>query len=429
VGANFYPEEMSREEFLAWLKAHPEDEAAFTANFTAIRRQGNRLTALPYAQVYAEWLRPAAALLRQAADLCANHSLKNYLRSRADAFLSNDYFQSDLDWLDLCGQHLEVAIGPYEVYEDNLFGYKAAFESFVTLVNTAESEKMATVSRYLDDLERNLPIPDADKNFSRGKSSPLLVVDEIFSAGDSKAGIQTTAFNLPNDERVREARGSKKVMLKNIALAKFETCWLPIAQAVLFPDDVPAVSFAAYFNHVLLHEVSHGLGPGRIRQEGRDTTVNRELRETYSLIEESKADVLGVWNLQFLIDRGVFPRVLAKQIYVSYLAGIFRSLRFGLHEAHGGGCAIQLNYLLERGDIFFDSQEVRFGVRLDSIREGIRTLARELLLLEVHGDYAGAQKLIHRYCQVSEAMKRALAKVEHVPVDIRPIYAIENEMP
>lgn len=428
LGAGFYPEDLTKEEWEAFLKAHPEQEEAFTSSFTVITRTPQGLTAVPYSHFYKGELEPAAALLKEAASLTENASLKKYLNSRAEAFLSNDYYQSDMDWMDLKDHRIEVVIGPYEVYEDNLFSYKASYESFVTLVDPAESEKMAAVTKYLDAMEKNLPMEEKYKNFSRGKSSPILVVQEVFTAGDTKAGVQTTAFNLPNDERVRQAKGSKKVMLKNIAKAKYDTCWVPIVKEVLAEKDLPLVSFDAYFNHVLLHEVSHGLGPGILKIGNKTSTVSKELKETYPTIEEAKADILGAWNTLFLIDKGLFPKTMEKQLAASFLGGIFRSVRFGLGEAHGGANAIILNYLQEKGAFLWDEKAGRFGVDYARFRPALKELAKTLLTIEATGDYPGAKGLINKYNYASEALKTALDKVKNVPVDIRPLYSIEKEI-
>jgi hypothetical protein len=423
LGANYYPEDMTREEFETHLHQNPGDEETFTSNFTVIRRDDEGgLIAVPYSQYYKENLEPAALLLKKAAGLIQNRTLKKYLNSRADAFHSNDYYQSDIDWVELNDHALEIVIGPYEVYEDELFGYKAAFEAFITIVDQDESQKLQVIESYLDEMEQHLPIDDAHKNFNRGKSSPIAVVNEVFSAGDTKAGIQTTAFNLPNDERVREAKGSKKVMLKNVAQAKFENCWIPIAREVLTQTAQECISFDAYFNHVLMHEVSHGLGPGTIQKNGVTTQVGKELKELYAVIEETKADILGVWNVQFMVDKGVFPVELAKNIYVTFLGGIFRSVRFGIGEAHGGANAIQMNYMLEKGGFVYDDQNCRFDVNPRNIQDAIKQLAREVLEIEALGDYKRAETFIKTYCYLSEPLKKAIDKVTHVPIDIRPEY-------
>jgi hypothetical protein len=428
AGANFYPTDITKEEFENWINEHPEDEEAFTSNFTLIRKDGDELIAVPYSEAYREYLEPGSRLLKEAASLAENPSLKKYLNSRADAFLSNDYFQSDIDWMDLTNNTIEVVIGPYEVYEDKLEGYKASFEAFVTLVDPEESEKLSKVKGYLQEMELNLPIPDQYKNLNRGSASPIVVVQEVFTAGDTKAGVQTTAFNLPNDERVREAKGTKKVLLKNVAQAKYENCWIPIVNTVLAEKDLERISFDAYFNHVLMHEVSHGLGPGIIMKNGKKTNVNKELKETYSKIEEAKADILGIYNLQFLVGKGLFSEELGDQIYSTYLGGIFRSIRFGISEAHGGANAIALNYLMEKGGFEYDESNQKFNVNDLKIKKAVFDLANDLLMIEALGDYEGARNLIEKYCQISPEMQIALDKLKDVPVDIKPVYSVENEL-
>ena len=274
-------------------------------------------------------------------------------------------------------------------------------------------------------MEKHLPIPEAHKNYNRGASSPIKVVDLVFSAGDTKAGIQTTAFNLPNDERVREAKGSKKVMLKNVMHAKFDKCWIPIVQTVLAPSALEKVSFDGYFYHVLLHEVSHGLGPGIIRKNGETTSVNKELKELYSVIEECKADVLGVYNTQFLIDQGVLPESLENSLYASNLGGMFRSIRFGIEEAHGGGVAIQLNYYLDSG-AFTVNEDGLFDVNESKMKETAEKLAHDLLMIEAEGDYEAAKAFVDKNRVIKPEVQAALNKLKDVPIDIRPIYPIEN---
>jgi hypothetical protein len=425
-GANFYPMDMTRENFSAWLEAHPEDREAFESNFTMIRRDNDRLVAIPYSSYFEEQLIKAAGYLKEAARITKDPSLKAFLLSRAEAFFSNDYYQSDMDWMDLSGD-IELVIGPYEVYEDKLFGYKAAFQSFVCVVDPEESDKLKRIGKHLNEMEAYLPIPEAYKNFERGTSSPIKVVHEVYSAGDTKAGIQTSAFNLPNDERVREAKGSKKVLLKNVMNAKFEKCWIPIVTTVLTDEALRKVSFEGYFNHVLMHELSHGLGPGKIRKDGRETLVSKELKEVYSTIEECKADVLGLYLTPFLIDRGVLPKALEETLYGSYLGGMFRSIRFGIESAHGGGVAIQMNYHLDRGGFGVDKQGL-FYVDENKIKEATPDLAKKLLTLQAEGDYKGAKAFIAKYRVIRPELQAALDKLENVPVDILPIYPIEEEI-
>lgn len=424
-GASFYPVDMTKDEFEAHLKAHPADTKAFQSNFTIIVRKNGKLAAVPYSEAYKDKLQKAAALLKKAAKKVHNESLAKFLNSRADAFVSNDYFQSDMDWMDVKDSPLEVTIGPYEVYEDRLYNFKASFEAFVTLKDKVSSEKLEKVGQYLVDMEKNLPIPDEHKNFNRGSSSPIVVVDLIYSAGDTRAGVQTLAFNLPNDERVREKKGSKKVLLKNVSHAKFDSILTPIAKKILDEGQLDKLSFDAYFNHTLMHEVSHGLGPGFIQKDGKRVTVNLMLKELYSTIEEAKADVLGMYNTLYLVKKGVLPKELSQTALVSFLAGIFRSVRFGVAEAHGRANLIAFNYLLEGGAYKYDEAKKRFSVDLQKAPEVIKALAHDLLMVEALGDYQGAKKLIEKYGKVGPEMQGRLDELGDVPVDIVPEFEVE----
>ncbi len=426
LGANFYPEDMTKEEFEKWIKDNPNDEKAFTSEFTVIRRQDGKLTAIPYSEYWKDKLTEASKLLKEAAEYADNQSLKKYLNSRADAFLSNDYFQSDMDWMDLKDHKIEIVIGPYEVYEDGMFNFKAAFESFLTIEDPAESAKLDVFKKYLRDMEIHLPIPDEHKNFNRGSESPLAVVNEVFTGGDTKSGVQTLAFNLPNDERVRQAKGSKKVLLKNVQEAKYKQILIPIAELVLDPEQMKYVTFESFFTHTLMHEMSHGIGPGFIKVDGRDTEVKKELKETYSTLEECKADILGMYNNIFMIDKGVFPKTFENETWVTFLAGTFRSVRFGINEAHGGGNAIIYNYLLEKGAYEYNAETQKVKVNFEKIGPALKELANIVLMIQAKGDYQGAKDLIAKYVVNSPSMETLRKKLEHLPVDIKPVYEIEK---
>jgi hypothetical protein len=418
-GAGYYPPDLTREEFEAWLAAHPDDRAAFTSPTTVIRRAAaGGLVAVPYSQAYREHLEPAAALLRRAAEATSNESLARFLSLRADAFLSDDYYESDLAWMDLDAP-VEVTIGPYETYEDGLFGYKAAFESFVTVALPAESAALARYEAALPWLERNLPIPDEHKNLDRGAESPIRVVDEVLTAGDARAGVATLAFNLPNDERVREAKGSKKVLLRNVMRAKYDQILVPIAGELLVPADLDHLAFDAYFDFILHHELAHGLGPGRITVDGRDTEVRLELRDLYSTLEEAKADVLGVYDILALVERGEMDAGLRDTLPATYLAGLFRSARFGLHEAHGRGVVAQLNYLVDRGALAVDDAG-RYRVVAERFPAAIEELTGDILMLQATGDYAGTEAFLDRWGVATPALEAAIARLRAIPVDVRP---------
>lgn len=427
-GAGFYPTEMTKDDFEHWIQQHPSDGTAFRGLFTVIRRtEDGRLHAVPYSSEYGEFLVPAAQRLREAAALTKNASLRDYLSKRASAFLSDDYYPSDLAWMDL-DSDIEVVIGPYEVYEDELFNYKASFESFVTAVDRPESQKLSVYVSHLPDMERNLPIDDRYKNPNRGAESPIRVVQEIFTAGDARRGVQTSAFNLPNDERVREAKGSKKVLLKNVMEAKFRQSGLPVAQRVLDPSQLSKVGFDPYFNHTLFHELSHGLGPGIITGPDGKKQENRiYLKELYSTIEECKADVLGVWNLLYAIDHGLIKDFDASNVYATYTGLMFRGLRFGVGEAHGRGTAVQWNWLREKGAIA-PAAGGRFAVASpEKMQEGVRSLANELLMIEATGDYDRAKRLLDTYGTSTREMQAVDSTLADIPVDITPVFPAAGE--
>ncbi len=423
VGAGFYPEDMKKEEFDAWIAAHPADRGAFTSSFTVIRRTpGGKLAAVGYAKEYADLLGRAATELRKAAASTSSPTLAKFLALRADALLSDDYYASDLAWMDIEGA-IEVVIGPYETYEDSLFGYKASFESFVCVESPADSAKLARYKEQIPFLEKNLPIGDEHKNLKRGSASPIRVADVVYTAGDARSGVQTIAFNLPNDERVREAKGSKKVLLKNVMQAKYEAILTPIAALALPAPDAVRVDFESYFHFILFHEMSHGLGPGRLVLAGRETEVRLELKELYSAIEEAKADALGVYNLYALAEAKAVPAKVIEPLPWTYTAGLFRTTRFGVAEAHGLGVVIQTNYLLSKGAIEVTPQGL-FRPVPEKFRAAISDLARELLMVEALGDYAGAQRLVKTYGTPPTAMLKILAGLERIPVDVDPYYPL-----
>jgi len=425
-GANFYPEDMTKEEFNNFIKNNPDKEAEFTSEFTVIRRENGKLIAIPYTEYYKTELAEITKLMREAAEYADNKSLKNYLLRRAKAFENNDYYESDMAWMDLKDHTIEVIIGPYEVYEDGLFNYKASYEMFLTLVDPESTEKLKTFANYLTEMEENLPIPQGHKNFDRGSDSPIVVVQEVFSAGDTKAGVQTLAFNLPNDERVRKAKGSKKVMLKNLHEAKFEQLLKPISEIVLDKSQLKYVTFDAFFNHTLMHEMSHGLGPGFIKVNGKETEVKKELKDTYSTIEECKADILGLYNNRFMIEKGVYPKEFENEMWVTFLGGVFRSIRFGINEAHGGGNAIIYNYLLEKGAYEFNPETQKIKVNFEKAYPVLKELANKILMIQATGDYKAAKELIAKYAVPSESIKILVDKLSVLPVDITPEFQIEK---
>jgi hypothetical protein len=425
-GAGFYPPDMTKEEFERYVAAHPEKKDELQGLFTVVRRQGNELVGIPYSRYYREHLEKAAERLREAAAMTSNASLRDYLTKLSAAFFTDNYRESDIAWMDLRGP-IEVVIGPYEVYEDEMFNYKASFESFVTVVDGPESQKLAAYSAALPAMERNLPEPDEYKNLNRGTDSPIRVVQEIFTAGDARRGVQTAAFNLPNDEVVREQKGSKKVLLKNVMQAKYDQAGLPIARRVVEPSLVGLISFQPFFDHVLFHELSHGLGPGLITQpNGERVDVRILLKELYSAIEECKADVLGEWNMFYARENGLLTGYGEREQLATYAAMMFRSMRFGVDQAHGRGNAVQWNWMREKG-AFVPAAGGRFNVDFAKTKDAIRSLATELLTIEATGDYNRAKALLDRYGVTNAEIDGVNARLEDIPVDITPIFLAAGE--
>ncbi len=427
-GANFYPPDSTREEVDAWMKGLPEAKrAAATGFFTAIRRAPDgKLMAVPYSVEYQGELAEMARLLRAAAQLTQQPTLKSFLEKRADAFLSNDYYASDVAWMELDAT-IEPTIGPYEVYEDEWFNFKAAFESFVTLTDGAETGKLTRFSAQLQDLEDHLPIDPKYRRAKLGGFSPIRVVNVVFAAGDGNHGVQTAAFNLPNDEKVVAEKGSKRVLLKNFQEAKFAKVLQPIAGVALAPADRALVSFEPFFTHILMHELMHGLGPQTIRVGGRETTVRQELKELNGPLEEAKADISGLWALQYLMDKGVIDKKQERSMYVTFLASTFRTLRFGLNASHAKGMALQVNYLLDRGAIRVDN-EGRFSLDLPKTRKAVSDLTRDIMTLQATGNYDGVKALLERMAVIRPQVQRVIDQLTDVPVDIAPRFVTAQEL-
>ncbi len=418
--ANFYPEGATKADVEQWINSlSGAEKTKATGFFTTIRRgPDGRFIAVPYSTEYQGELAIAAQHLRAAAAATAQPTLKAFLESRAAAFASNDYYDSDVKWMELDAT-IEPTIGPYEVYEDEWFNYKAAFEAFITVKDRAESDKLQKFAGSLQEIENNLPIDPGYRNPKLGALAPIAVVNTVFSSGDGNRGVQTAAFNLPNDERVIREKGSKRIMLKNNQQAKFDKVLLPISKVALAPADQGNVAFEAFFTHILMHELMHGLGPHDINVGGRTTTVRQELKDTYSTIEEAKADISGLFALQFLVDKGQLDKSFEKTMYTTFLASAFRSLRFGVNEAHGRGQAIQLNYLLDKG-AFTVNGDGTFSVDAGKIRDAVNALTREIMTLQAEGSYAKARQMMDSLGVLRPQAKAVLDKLTSVPVDIEP---------
>ena len=426
--ANFYPAGGSKSDIEAWMKSLSAAERDRAIGFFTTIRRGpdGKLMSVPYSQEYQGELAQAASLLREAASLTTQPSLKSFLEKRAEAFITNDYYASDVAWMELDAS-VEPTIGPYETYEDEWFGYKAAFEAFITLRDDVETNKLTRFAGELQDIENNLPIDPKFRNPTLGAMAPIRVVNTIFSSGDANRGVQTAAYNLPNDERVIKEKGSKRVMLKNNQEAKFKMVLVPISKVALPAPEQGQVSFDAFFTHILMHELMHGLGPHNITVAGRATTVRQEFKETYSAMEEAKADISGLFALQFLVDRGKLDKQYEQTMYTTFLASCFRSIRFGVNEAHGRGIAIQLNYFLDKGGVRVNGDGT-FSVDPAKIKQNVSDLTRDIMTMQATGDYSAAQAMIKTLGVVRPDVQKVLDRLKDVPVDIEPRFTTADKL-
>lgn len=427
-GANFYPAGATKQALESWMNALPAKDKEEAQWFFTVIRTGpdGKFRTVKYSEEYKNELEQLARLLREAASHTDNASLKKFLTLRADAFLSNDYLASDFAWMDL-DSPVDVTIGPYETYNDELFGYKAAFEAYVNVRDPKETAKLSFFGKHLQELEDNLPVDPKYRNPKVGAIAPMVVVNQVYGAGDGNMGVQTAAYNLPNDERVISQRGSKRVMLKNVQEAKFASTLKPITKLVLRPADQKDLDFDSFFTHILAHEIMHGLGPHKTVVNGKESTPRQDLKDAYSTIEEAKADITGLWALSYMMDKGQLKDTLGqgeaaeRKLYNTFLASAFRTLHFGLTDSHARGMAIQLNYLLDKGG-FVSHGDGTFSVDFKKIKQAVVDLNREFLTIEATGDYARAKAMMDKYIVIRPDVRKALDKMKAVPNDIRPAF-------
>ncbi|CAN8270684.1 unnamed protein product [Cochlearia groenlandica] len=437
-GANFYPPDMDKTEFTLWLNGltTEEQKQAATGFFSVIRRRSEAnqdasslsdLYSIPYSEVYRSSLTKASELLHKAGDLVDTPSLKKLLHSKAEAFLSNEYYDSDIAWMDLDSK-LDITIGPYETYEDEIFGYKATFETFIGIRDDKATADLKLFGDNLKLLEDNLPLDKVYKS-TDVSAAPIRVIQLIYNSGDVR-GPQTVAYNLPNDEKIVKDRGTSMVMLKNVQEAKFEHILKPIAEVIISKEQRGFVDFESFFTHTICHECCHGIGPHTITlPDGQTSTVRKELQEVHSAMEEAKADIVGLWALKFLITKGLLNKSMVESMYVSFLAGCFRSIRFGLTEAHGKGQALQFNWLYEK-EAFVFHKDSTFSVDFSKIESAVESLSHEILTIQGRGDKTAATSLLNKYCTVTGPLKTALEKLESVkvPVDISPTFPLAEAL-
>ncbi len=424
-GHGLYPHGLTREQIEQFVKEHPEKKADIYSSTTIVRWQGNQLEGLPYRIAYRSLLEPAAKDLRQAAELSSDREFANFLRLRADALLTDDYYPSDLAWVDLKDPKFDLIYAPYETYLDDLLGVKGSFGAAVLIRNEEQSRKLAMFQKYVPEIQDALPLPPEDRPSKKGQPTPMEVMDAPFRAGDLLHGYQAVADNLPNDPRIHEAKGTKKIFFKNFMDARVNYVILPLAKVMMRPDQATHVSGEAYLLATIMHEIAHGLGPAFARKAGQKVPIREALGPVYSGMEEAKADVTGIFGLKWLVDHGALPKSRLEEYYASYVGGIFRTIRFGVGEAHGRAQMMEFNYLSERGAIKREASG-RYFIDYALIPGAIADLARELLETEAAGDRQRAENWFAKYDKLPEDLKASLNLATQVPVDIDPIFSFRE---
>jgi len=427
-GRALYPPGITKTEIDAYVAAHPEKKAEIYNPFTVVQKRGDDLVGVPYHEAYRQWLEPAAKALRQAADLSSDKQFADFLRLRAEALLTDDYYKSDLAWVDLENSKYDIIFAPYETYLDDLLGVKTSYGAAVMVRDQSESQKLATYKQYVPDIQEALPLAQEDKPSKRGHSTPMEVMDTPYRAGDLRHGYQAVADNLPNDARIHQEKGTKKIFFKNFMDARVNYVVLPIGKLLMRDDQARLASMDGYLAAVLMHEISHELGPSYARTSSGQKDIRESIGPVFGGLEEAKADIVGLFGLNWLMEKGVLQKQRAHEYYASYVAGIFRTVRFGVAEAHGRAEMMEFNYLSEQGAITRDPQSRRYVIDYAKMPGAVAGLAKELLEIEAMGDRNRAEKWFAKYESMPSELKSALQGIHDVPVDIDPVSSIREKV-
>ena len=422
-GRDLYPRGITREEIEAYVKAHPAEKKAIYDERTVVElvsRNPLKLKTTPYHVKYRRWLESAAKHLRNASALSDDKAFARFLDMRAKALLTDDYYSSDLAWVGLQDPKFDIIFAPYESYLDDLLGVKTSYGAAVLIRNEEESRKLAVFQKYVPGIQDALPLAAEDRPSKKGHATPMEVMDTPFRAGDLRHGYQAVADNLPNDPRIHEKVGSKKIFFKNFMDARVNEVILPLSRRVMRPDQAAQASAEGYLTIVMMHEISHGLGPAFARRGGQQVDIREAIGPIYSGLEEAKADVTGMFGVKWLVDRGALPAERLQEYYASYVAGIFRTVRFGTGEAHGRAEMMEFNFLSERGAITRDSTG-RYGVDYAKVPDAVAAVTKELLEIEATGDRARAEAWFARYDKMPADLRAELDTAKDVPVDIDPV--------
>ena len=426
-GRGFYPAGLTREQVEQYVKDHPEQKAAIYDQFTVVRSKDGKLEVVPFHIFYRSFLEPAANALREAAKLSDDPAFAKFLELRADALLSDDYFPSDLGWLDLKNPKFDIIFAPYETYMDGLLGVKGSYGAAVMIRNERESKKLELFQKYVPDIQDALPLAAEDRPSKRGLETPMEVMDTPFRAGDLTHGYQAVADNLPNDPRVHEQKGSKKLFFKNFMDARVNYVILPVARKLMDPAQAAKVTGDGYLQATIMHEICHGLGPAFARTAAGKVSIREAIGPRFSGLEEAKADVVGMFGLKWLIDNGAVPKEKLQEYYTSYVGGMFRTVRFGTAEAHGQAEMMEFNYLSERGAVRRNANG-RYVLDYEKIPGAVADLAKELLEIEATGDRQRCENWFKKYGQMPDELKTALKAASDVPVDVDPAFEFAEKV-
>ncbi len=427
AGRGYYPRGLTQDEIEQHVKEHPEKKDAIYDPYTVVRWVNRQLDGVPYHVAYQSFLEPAAKALREAADLSDDQAFAAFLRARADALLKDDYYPSDLLWVDLDNPKFDVIFAPYETYDDGLLGVKTSYGAAVLIRNQAESEKLEVYKKYIPDIQDALPLPPEDRPSKKGHQSPMEVMDAPFRAGDLNHGYQAVADNLPNDPRIHQEKGTKKIFFKNFMDARVQYVVLPLAKKLMRADQSAQSTAEGYMADTLLHEIAHGLGPAFARMNGKQVDIREAIGPTYSALEEAKADIVGLFGLKWLADQDAIPKERLGAAYAAHLADIFRTVRFGVAEAHGKAEIMEFNYLLEQNAIQ-RGPDGRYALDYERLPQAIAALARELLEIEATGDRSRAEDWFTKYGNVPPELAAALKGASDVPVDILPKFSFAERV-
>jgi hypothetical protein len=426
-GRGFYPQGLTRAQMEQYVRDHPEKKADLYSSTSIVRWHGDQLEAVPYHIAYRSFLEPAAKDLREAAQLSSDPAFAKFLRLRAAALLSDDYFASDLAWLELKDPKIDVIFAPYETYDDSLLGVKATYGAAVLVRNEAESRRLAVFQKYVPDIQDALPLEPEDRPSKHGLETPMEVMDAPYRAGDLRHGYQAVADNLPNDPRVHEQKGSKKIFFKNFMDARVNYVILPLAKYMMSPEQAAKASGEGYLLGTIMHEIAHGLGPAFARTSSGKVDIREAIGPAFSGLEEAKADVVGMFGLHWLVEHGDLPKTKLEEYYSSYVAGIFRTVRFGIGEAHGQAEMMEFNYLSERGAII-RHRSGKYAVDYARMPEAISDLAKVLLEIEATGDRARAETWFKKYDVMPAELKASLKSAAKLPVDVDPVFTFKERV-